>query len=380
MKVALFNGASMLSYGGGEQGFIVISNYLWSKGVHVTLFDYDYAPIKRISIRRLSELTPVPVIPYSGLHLFGVEELPFTKSYLRALMSMRGYETVYTTNTSLTHTIAIRFFTWLFGNRIIFEISDPSFDTLALAHSSILERLMKLMRLAVISRFPNIRVLNSQDFRRYKRGRNRVYLLAPPSREFHPDFTRCGETFSVLFVGRSDLIQKGIDLLSQVVKLTLDSSSEVHFVVIGSGGSGESTLVKMNSLYPSNFEWKGFVPQGELSRQFEKSHLFISTSRYETFGMNILEAQRNGLPVIAFDVAGPSDIIKSIEQGVLVAPFDVQSFASSILAYYQKWKSDPLAYVRRKQTIAMVSERSFPNEALLESLLGILRGETKERN
>jgi glycosyltransferase involved in cell wall biosynthesis len=96
--------------------------------------------------------------------------------------------------------------------------------------------------------------------------------------------------------------------------------------------------------------------------------------------MNILEAQRNGLPVIAFDVAGPSDIIKSIEQGVLVAPFDVQSFASSILAYYQKWKSDPLAYVRRKQTIAMVSERSFPNEALLESLLGILRGETKGRN
>lgn len=373
MRVALFSSASMLSYGGGEQGLIVACNYLQRQKVEVVIFDYDYAPIRRISTKTLRRLTNSPIIPYSGLHLFGVEELPLTRSYLAALVAMRGFDAIYTTNTSLLHTISVLFLSWVFRKRVIFEVSDPSFDPVALIYTSLPERVMKLMRMSVISRFPNIRVLNARDLRRFKRRNNQVFLLAPPSKEFRPIIKESDE-FRVLFVGRSDLIQKGIDLLSDVVNETLRSNRQIRFAVLGSGGTGERVLAKLNSLYPENFEWVGFVAQPDLSRYLETSQLFISTSRYEAFPMNILEAQRNGLPVVAFDIPGSSDILKSRDQGMLVVPFDAQLFVSSILNYYEKWKSNPLAYANDRQTIIEHVGRMFRNDDLLKGFLNILRG------
>ena len=55
------------------------------------------------------------------------------------------------------------------------------------------------------------------------------------------------------------------------------------------------------------------------------------TSRNEGFGLVLLEAKKNHLPTIAFDVPyGPATIIENGISGYLVKPFDIHDMADKI--------------------------------------------------
>jgi len=62
------------------------------------------------------------------------------------------------------------------------------------------------------------------------------------------------------------------------------------------------------------------------------------TSRIEAFSLVTLEAQAYGLPVIAFDIKGPHDIIKNDFQCKLIEPFKIEDFVEAILYYYKLWE------------------------------------------
>jgi len=57
------------------------------------------------------------------------------------------------------------------------------------------------------------------------------------------------------------------------------------------------------------------------------SDVFLSTSRYEGFGMAILEAMAAGIPVVATDVGAVSELVEDGVTGWLAAPDDRQSLA-----------------------------------------------------
>jgi glycosyltransferase involved in cell wall biosynthesis len=55
----------------------------------------------------------------------------------------------------------------------------------------------------------------------------------------------------------------------------------------------------------------------ELARHYAAADVFVFPSRFETFGLVILEALASGLPVAAYPVHGPKDIIGAAPVGVL---------------------------------------------------------------
>lgn len=59
--------------------------------------------------------------------------------------------------------------------------------------------------------------------------------------------------------------------------------------------------------------------------------VFVSSSIAETFGIVLLEAMKNGLPIVATRVGGVPDIITSLKNGLLVAKEDPESLAEAIL-------------------------------------------------
>jgi len=63
--------------------------------------------------------------------------------------------------------------------------------------------------------------------------------------------------------------------------------------------------------------WRGVVPRDELPRIYSAADAFVFPSRSETFGLVMLEAMACGLPVAAYPVPGPLDVVGSSPGGVL---------------------------------------------------------------
>jgi D-inositol-3-phosphate glycosyltransferase len=57
-------------------------------------------------------------------------------------------------------------------------------------------------------------------------------------------------------------------------------------------------------------EWGGMVPRDRLPEEYENADMLLVPSRYETFGVVIVEAMAAGLPVIASNVGGIPDVVK----------------------------------------------------------------------
>lgn len=66
--------------------------------------------------------------------------------------------------------------------------------------------------------------------------------------------------------------------------------------------------------------------------EYKSASMLVMSSRYEGFGMVLLEAQSVGLPTISFNCkCGPSEIIKDGINGLLVPESDVEAMASKII-------------------------------------------------
>jgi glycosyltransferase involved in cell wall biosynthesis len=96
-------------------------------------------------------------------------------------------------------------------------------------------------------------------------------------------------------------------------------------VVVGDGPARP----ELEKRYPSA-RFLGALTGGELARVYASSDVFVFPSLTDTFGIVLLEALASGLPVAAFPVTGPADVIGSSGCGALKA--DLREAALEALA------------------------------------------------
>lgn len=104
-----------------------------------------------------------------------------------------------------------------------------------------------------------------------------------------------------LYAGRI-AVEKNIEAF---LKLDLPGTK----YVVGAGPQ----LAKLKAKYPSA-RYTGYVDDETLAAFYAAADVFVFPSRTDTFGLVILEALASGLPVAAFPVTGPLDVIS--ESGV----------------------------------------------------------------
>lgn len=75
---------------------------------------------------------------------------------------------------------------------------------------------------------------------------------------------------------------------------------------------------------------KGFLSQNELREHLNEFYFSLLPTRREPFGMSIIEAMASGLPTLASDVIGPSEIIKDSEDGFLFQCNDYLAFCEKM--------------------------------------------------
>ncbi|GAA3103283.1 glycosyltransferase family 4 protein [Streptosporangium carneum] len=69
----------------------------------------------------------------------------------------------------------------------------------------------------------------------------------------------------------------------------------------------------------------------EVGVELAKSSIYVVSSRYEGFGMTILEAMSKGVPVVSFDCPhGPKEIITHEHDGLLVRPRKPRALAEAV--------------------------------------------------
>lgn len=67
--------------------------------------------------------------------------------------------------------------------------------------------------------------------------------------------------------------------------------------------------------------------------------VFVNPALTEPFGLTLIEAAASGLPIVATEDGGPTDIIENCKNGVLVNPLEVEDIAAGLRKVLFDWES-----------------------------------------
>ncbi|EOW9528951.1 glycosyltransferase family 4 protein [Bacillus cytotoxicus] len=124
--------------------------------------------------------------------------------------------------------------------------------------------------------------------------------------------------------------EKGFDLLIAAFTKVMKKYPDWKLKIFGSGAEEEALRQKI-------FEEKAynniFLMQktNNIIGEMKNSSIYALSSRYESFGMVIIEAMSVGVPCVGFACTGPREVIKHQEDGILVEEGNVDELANSIM-------------------------------------------------
>jgi glycosyltransferase involved in cell wall biosynthesis len=124
---------------------------------------------------------------------------------------------------------------------------------------------------------------------------------------------------------------KGVDVAIKSLSLLPKETKEKIIYCIAGGGEEKEYLEKLTKgLNLENMvRFLGFVPDAK--KLLSGANIFLLPSRTEAFPYAILEAGAGGLPIIATSVGGIPEVIRDMQNGVLVHPKNRKEIAEAIL-------------------------------------------------
>lgn len=124
--------------------------------------------------------------------------------------------------------------------------------------------------------------------------------------------------------------KKNIPLLIHAFSIVLAQNSNAHLVLAGDGvdrAKCESAVLKHG--VEGHVTWLGWIDN--MIDFYRKIDVFCLPSDDEPFGLVVVEAMQAGLPVIATNTFGPSDVIEVGKTGFIVPIGDENHFADAMI-------------------------------------------------
>jgi len=177
-------------------------------------------------------------------------------------------------------------------------------------------------------------VLTKDDYKRYKElnilKENKI-KIQPNATNIPPEIPKNLITRPKRIISLARFVpDKRLDLLIESFNIVHKKHPEWILDIFGAGPEKDKliaqikdlNLSKVISIYPST---------SNVEMELSNSSIFALTSQNEGFGMTIIEANSQGVPVVAFNIPnGPRELIQDKKTGLLAKPFDIYDFADKI--------------------------------------------------
>ena len=135
----------------------------------------------------------------------------------------------------------------------------------------------------------------------------------------------------VTSVMRLNIKKRPHDLVASIPRVmqNLPAGCRPVFTLVGDGPFRAKLERQVRSLGLGGVvEFRGFVPRSEIKEIFRRTDLFVLPTVLEAFGIAVLEARCAGLPIVAMQHSGVSDVIEHGRHGLLAE--DRRQFADYI--------------------------------------------------
>jgi glycosyltransferase involved in cell wall biosynthesis len=131
------------------------------------------------------------------------------------------------------------------------------------------------------------------------------------------------------FVGRL-VEQKGCDILLKALKRVKYKTSNFHLLAIGEGDSKKAyEQLSLTLGLQDQVTFLGI--KDNIEEYFSVFDMLVVPSRWEPFGLVLLEAMASRVPVLAFAVDGIAEIVRDGKDGLLCEPKDVDDLSEKII-------------------------------------------------
>ena len=334
LRIALFSGNYNYVRDGANQALNRLVDYLLRQGIEVRV----YSPtVKEPAFPATGDLVSIPAIPIPGRSEY---RLPIAlPARVRRDLAEFNPNVVHVSSPDI---VGHRAVTWARRRQIAAVASvHTRFDTyLAYYHLQALEPLARdIMRrfyhrcevvmapaesVAVILRAQRM----NRDIAIWARGVDRDQFN-PERRDLEWRRSKgiADDELVVAFLGRI-VMEKGLDVFAEAILALIDRGVRHRVLVIGEGparGWFEQQL--------PDAIFTGQLTGPDLARALASADVLFNPSITEAFGNVTLEAMACGLPVIAADATGASNLVRSGVTGMLVDGTDPDEFAGAIEAY-----------------------------------------------
>lgn len=152
-----------------------------------------------------------------------------------------------------------------------------------------------------------------------------------------------------------------------LIKALSKIGSQINWTltIIGSGPSLDDLKALVEDLkLTKQVLFTGQIHPDKIITILDQSHLFVITSKYETFSVVAIEALSRGRPVISTRCFGPEEII-SKGNGILVNNDDHENLAEAILTTHRNYASYDLKKIRAQAI------QTYGSAAVAQQLLDV---------
>jgi phosphatidylinositol alpha-mannosyltransferase len=141
---------------------------------------------------------------------------------------------------------------------------------------------------------------------------------------------------NILFVGRPEK-RKGVGYLLRAYPAVKSAFPDARFIVVGAGDWEDSPYrAYIDRRRMDDIVVVGHVSERDLPRYHRSAHVFCAPATAgESFGIVLLEAMAAGLPIVASDIEGYSQVLHHHSEGLLVPPRDASALADAICQLLQ---------------------------------------------